>query len=321
VPDLVSFRNRKAFPRVAGPQKGMHTMSRFIIQPHGRLQEIIAHEKGFFAEEGLDYELKGGGAAPTKQIDAIGKIAEIKSGAYQSYESGKGNKGEKSDISCACHWTVNNAAANNLGTMYGKAYVVTPGGIMVPKDSPIRRPEDLANKEVAVGYQSGSHYTTIQALEAFLKPEEIKLKFVGLPWQRVDVGVDGDLPATSLWGLSYLVGEQLGLRKVADCTFMITFMFPAGVALDDVEKYMRGLKKAQMELDLRPEKYKHYYMDMIPERYRSKVDVRNFAPGERVVFLPYTEQAFKDTQDWIHERGIFDHPPERVDYMTAVAAG
>jgi len=134
------------------------------------------------------------------------------------------------------------------------------------------------------------------------------------------VGVDGDLPATSLWGLTYLVGEQLGLRKIADCTFMITFMFPAGVALDDVEKYMRGMRKAQMELDLRPEKYKHYYADMIPERYRSKVDVRNFAPGERIVFLPYTEQAFKDTQDWIHERGIFDHAPERVDYLTAVAA-
>jgi hypothetical protein len=38
------------------------------------------------------------------------------------------------------------------------------------------------------------------------------------------------------------------------------------------------------------------------------------------VFLPYTQEAFKDTQDWIHERGIFDHAPERVDYMTAVAA-
>jgi hypothetical protein len=25
-------------------------MSRFIIQPHGRLQEMVAHEKGFFAE-------------------------------------------------------------------------------------------------------------------------------------------------------------------------------------------------------------------------------------------------------------------------------
>lgn len=296
-------------------------MGKFVIQPHGRLTEMVAHEKGFFAEEGLDYEFSdpNRGTQP-KAVDSTGKVAEIKSGAYQSYEQGKGNKGTKSDISCACHWTVNNAAANNIGTMYGKAYVVTPGGIMVPEDSPIKRASDLAGKEVAVGYQSGSHYTTIQALEPFLKPEDIKLKFVGLPWQRVDVVVDRDLPAASLWGVSYQAAEQLGLRKIADCTFMITFMFPKSVSVEDVEKYMRALKKAQAEVDLRPELYKHYFEDMIPERYRDKVDVRLFSTGERVVFLPYTQETFERTQAWIHERGIFDHPPERVDYATAVAA-
>ena len=161
-------------------------MSRFIIQPHGRLQEIVAHENGYFEEEGLDYEISDDQRPQqTKRVDSAGNIAEIRSGAYQSYEAGKGNKGEKSDVSCACQWTVNNAAANNLGTMYGKAYVVTPGGIMVPKDSPIKRLEDLKGHEIAVGYQSGSHYTTIQALEAFLKPEDIKLKFVGLPTGKI----------------------------------------------------------------------------------------------------------------------------------------
>jgi NitT/TauT family transport system substrate-binding protein len=296
-------------------------MPKFIIQPHGRLQEAIAHELGYFRDEGLDYEIRGGNIGEkAKKVAAAGVLEEVRSGAYQSYEQGKGNKGEKSDISCACHWTVNNAAANDLGTMYGKAYVVTPGAIMVPADSPIRRPEDLKGKEVAVGYQSGSHYTTIQALEAFLKPEDIKIKFVGVPWERVDVAVDRAVPATSLWGITYLAGEQLGLRKVADCTFMITFMFPKEVALDDVEKYMRALKRAQMELDLRPELYKHYYEAMIPERYRGKIDVRLFAPGERIVFLPYTQETFQRTQAWIHDRKIFDHAPERVDYATAVAA-
>jgi len=132
--------------------------------------------------------------------------------------------------------------------------------------------------------------------------------------------MDKDLPAASLWGLSYQTAEELGLRKIADCTFMITFMFPAGVAVDDVEKYMRGLKRAQMELDLRPEKYKHHFSAMLPERYRDHVDVRRFPVGERIVFLPYTQETFQQTQDWIHERGIFDHAPEKVDYMTAVAA-
>src|SRR5215203_5285946 len=85
----------------------------------------------------------------------------------------------KSDISCACHWAVNQASAQHIGTMWGKSYVVTPGGVMIPPDSPITKPEQLAGQEIAVGYHSGSHFTTIQALEPFLTREQIKLKFVG----------------------------------------------------------------------------------------------------------------------------------------------
>jgi NMT1/THI5 like len=32
-------------------------MTKFIIQPHGRLNDWVADEKGYFTEEGLDYEL------------------------------------------------------------------------------------------------------------------------------------------------------------------------------------------------------------------------------------------------------------------------
>ena len=31
-------------------------MSKFRIQPHGRLQEWVAEEKGYFTDAGLDYE-------------------------------------------------------------------------------------------------------------------------------------------------------------------------------------------------------------------------------------------------------------------------
>ena len=176
---------------------------------------------------------------------------------------------------------------------------------MVPPDSPIKTPEDLANQETAVGYHSGSHFTTIQALEPFLSPEQVKLKFVGSIWARVDVAVGRDVPATSAWGLTYLVLEQLGFRKIVDTSFMIGFMFPDQVDEGDVEKYMGGLRRAQMDLDLEPEKYKHYYLNEIPDRYRSMLDVRRFSPGERIVFLPYTEATYAKTQVWLQERKLF----------------
>lgn len=295
-------------------------MGKFTIQPHGRLQEWIAHEQGYFRDENLDYEFRGGlSAERKKEVDGAGKVVDVLSGAFESYEQGRGNKGVKSDVSCACHWAVNQASSQQIGTMWGKSYVVTPGGVMVPPDSPIKKPEDLAGQEVAVGYHSGSHFTTIQALEPFLGREQIKLRFVGSSWARVDVGVERDIPATSVWGITYLVLEQLGFRKIVDTTFMIAFMFPRGVEAADVEKYMNGLKRAQMDLDLAPEKYKHFYRNEIPDRYRSRIDVRRFSTGERIVFLPYGEETWARTQAWIRERGIFDEQAPAVDYATAVA--
>jgi hypothetical protein len=144
-------------------------MAKFIIQPHGRLQEWIADANGYFRDEGLDYEFRSGPSSDTKKLlDLSGKVADLKTGAFESYDKGGGNKGVKSDISCACHWTVNQAASEKIGKMWGKSYVFTPGGIMVPPESKISAPEELAGQEIAVGYHSGSHYTTIQALEPYM---------------------------------------------------------------------------------------------------------------------------------------------------------
>jgi len=296
-------------------------MAKFIIQPHGRLQEWIAHEKGYFRAEGLDYEFQGGLSAERKrQVDAGGKVVDVMSGAFESYRQGGGNKGVKSDISCACHWAVNQASSQDIGTMWGKSYVVTPGGIMVPPDSAITRPEELAGQEIAVGYHSGSHFTTIQALEPFLARDRIKLRFVGSSWARVDVGVERDVPATSVWGITYQVLEQLGFRKIVDTTFMIAFMYPDGVAEADVERYMNGLRRAQMDLDLAPEKYKHFYRNEIPERYNDKVDVRRFSSGERIVFLPYGQDTWQATQAWLRERALFGAHELVNDFAEAVAS-
>ena len=75
-----------------------------------------------------------------------------------------------------------------------------------------------------------------------------------------------------------------------------------------------------MELDFAPEKYRRYYLNEIPDRYKSKVDPRLFSTGERIVFLPYTKEMYAKTQAWIQERGLFEGPAPAVDYAASVAA-
>ena len=294
-------------------------MAKFVVNTHGRLQEWIAHEKGYFAEEGLDYELTQHGlltkAAPETFKPGAHVVSDNLAGAYQTYEQGR-----EASISCACHWTVNMAASASHGRLWGEAYTVSPCGIFVPESSTIRSPEDLAGVDVHVGYQSGSHYTTIQALEQFMPASDVKLKFGGGPSDRVDQLLNGIAPAATVFGMQYYIMEQLGFRKILDCTFMIAAMVPPGVDLNDVRKYFNALRKAQADIDRMHQSFTHYYLNELPERHAKLVDVRRFGPGERIVFEPYTREMYEATKEWVEERDIF--PAEKVaptDYEQAVA--
>ena len=288
-------------------------MGKFVIRPHMRLQEWVAEEKGYFEDEGLDYVF-GKNTAPLK---TVGAGQQNKKGAYQTFEDGR-----EADVSCACHWTVNMAASAGHGQLWGGAYSITPSGIFVSPDSKIESPEDLANIPVTVGYQSGSHYSTIQGLEPFLKTEEINLHFGGLLMGRLDLLVDGVVPAGNAFGAPMYVLEQLGFRKILDTTFMIATMVPSDVNRDDVVKFFKALKRAQADIDVRHDLYTHYFLNELPAHYSKIADTRRFGPGERIVFEPYSREIFDSTREWVIERGIF--PKNKIgaeNYDYAVVSG
>ena len=273
-------------------------MSRFVIAPHFRLHEWVAEEKAYFKAEGLDYEFRdtwGEGDIAAKHA------TPDKSGAYQSFE-----KGRPVDVSCACHWTVNVAASAGHGKLYADAYSVSPAAIFVPPESPVRDPADLKGVEISVGYQSGSHYATIQALEQYMPLDDIKLSFAdGLLFSRMQLLIDRKLPAASLFSGPYYFLKQLGFRKVIDTTFMMASMITGEPDPNDVRKYFRALRRAQRDIDLRPELYTHYYRKEFPARFLDQMDTRRFGPGERIVFEPYTREVFEESFKWIAERKIF----------------
>ncbi len=75
---------------------------------------------------------------------------------------------------------------------------------------------------------------------------------------------------------------------------------------EDLKKFYRALKRAQRDIDLRPDRYTHYYRNEFPDRYHAIMDTRRWGPGERIVFEPYTEEAFTESQEWIAQREIFE---------------
>ncbi len=272
-------------------------MAKFIIEPHFRLQEWVAEEKDYFRKEGLDYEFRELVRATGGQIHNKGN----KVGAFQSFEEGR-----KASVSCACHWTVNVAASNGHGKMYADVYSVSPAGIFVPVGSAVKTPEDLAGVPISVGYQSGSHYATVQALEQYLPADKINLNFAdGMLFKRMEMLIDGKAPAVSLFSGPYYFAEQLGFRKVIDTTFMIGTMIHGDPDPEDIRKFFRALRRAQQDIDLRPELYTHYYKNEFPDRFHPKMDTRRWGPGERLVFERYTKEQYERSFKWIAAHNIF----------------
>ena len=293
-------------------------MPKFRIQPHGRLAEWVAEEKGYFKEEGLEYEMLGRGstASGNQTVRTAAEDGQIRTGAFESMEAGRA-----CEVSAACHWAVNMASSAEHGLMWSHAYSVTPGGIMVAADSRIKTPDDLRDVEIGVGFHSGSHFSTLQALEPFINPRDVKLRFIGGPGQRRDMLLDGTIEAVNVFGTDKDIVEQFGARKVLDTTFMIGFLVTGDADAEDTHRYFRALQKAQRDIDAAPEKFKHYFENQLPERYKGKVDVRTFSPGERIVFEPYTREVYEQTHRWMEDLNLF--PEEQVgkaDYAQAVLA-
>lgn len=272
-------------------------MPKFIIEPHFRLHEWVAEEKGYFKDEGLDYVFR----ELVQATQGASHNTANKVGAYQSIEAGR-----KADVSCACHWTIGVAASAGHGRLFGELYSVSPAGIFVLADSRITSPEQLAGVPISVGYQSGSHYSSVQALEQYLKPEQMNLSFNdGLLFKRMELLLDRKVPAVHLFSGPYYFAEQLGFRKVIDTTFMMAMMVHGDPDIEDLRKYARGLRRAQHDIDQRPELYTHYYKKEFPARWHAQMDTRRWGPGERIVFEPYTRETFDDMLKWVSEHGIF----------------
>lgn len=91
--------------------------------------------------------------------------------------------------------------------------------------------------------------------------------------------------------------------------------------MEDTDKYFNALRRAQADIDLEPEKYKHHYLREMAPDLAPITDVRRFGTGERIVFESYTREMFDKTQRWMRGWDLFV-PDQLADakYEVAVLA-
>lgn len=134
----------------------------------------LGKSKGFFEEEGLDLDIKtgsGGGAI----------LPAVVSG---SYDFGMGNT---VSVLLARDKGIDVKFVSNEATTAGAP---KSQAVIVPNDSPIKKPADLAGKTVAVLGISGSVDTTIRALVDADGGDSSTMKFVEIAPSEVQAAVE-----------------------------------------------------------------------------------------------------------------------------------
>jgi hypothetical protein len=128
-------------------------MAKFVIAPHAAA--VGGGGEGLLHRRRSRYEFRDELRSPAGRLHDLGDRV----GAYQTIE-----KGRTSDVSCACHWTVNVAASVGHGKLYADCYSVAPAGSSCRRIRQSQRPSSLPACHLG-GLPIGSHYSAIQALE------------------------------------------------------------------------------------------------------------------------------------------------------------
>src|SRR5438128_6004322 len=177
------------------------------------LPVLVARDKGFFRDEGLDLEfVTTPGMAQVTTSHAVKFDSVFERPLDSVYNEG--------GIDCyrMCEWGIMKRAVEaNAQGLRGRKIValgasMSKFAIVVARDSQIYEPEMLKDKPIAVTPNNGSEFTTLKMIEGFLEPSHVQRTNIGSKLKRPEAGRDGKVAAASLTEPWISVAQKWGLR-------------------------------------------------------------------------------------------------------------
>ena len=160
------------------------------------LPVLVARDKGFFKDEGLDIEfVTTPGMAQVTTSHSVQFDSVFDRPLDSTYNDGG------IDQFRMCEWGIMKRAVEADTEGLRKRKIVALGAsmstfaIVVSPDSDYYEPEMLKDKEIAVTPNNGSHFTTLKMMEGFLAPEHIKTTTAGSMPKRIEALRQGKVAA------------------------------------------------------------------------------------------------------------------------------
>jgi NitT/TauT family transport system substrate-binding protein len=261
------------------------------------LPVLVARDKGFFKDEGLDIDfVVTPGMAQVTSSHAV-KFDSVFDRPLDSIYNEGGI-----DTYRMCEWGIMKRAVEATSSGLRARKIVALGAsmskfaIVVSRDSKIYEPEQLKDQIIAVTPNNGSHFTTLKMVEGFLTPDHVKTTSAGSMVKRLEALRKGEVAAVSLMEPWISVAQKEGLRILIE-----SHSTRSEAASDDLDgptlaAMFRAQARAVEVLDKDPTPYVHY---LVAET-GGLLEPRDFqtwrllhAPPQ-----PYTRERFDDTYHW-----------------------
>jgi len=261
------------------------------------LPVLVARDKGFFVDEGLDLDfVTTPGMAQVTTTHAVKFESVFDRPLDTVYNEGG------IDQYRMCEWGIMKRAveANTEGRRSRKIVALGASmskfAIVVARGSKIYEPEMLKDKLISVTPNNGSHFTMLKMLEGFLEPTHIKTTNAGSMQKRLEALSTGQVAAVVLMEPWISVAQRDGQRILIE-----SHSTRSEAASDDVDgPTLAAMFRAQacaVELiEKDPTPFVHY---LVAET-GGLLDPKDFqtwrllhAPPQ-----PYTRERFEDTYNW-----------------------
>jgi NitT/TauT family transport system substrate-binding protein len=261
------------------------------------LPVLVARDRGFFKDEGLDIEfVTTPGMAQVTTLHSF-KFDSVFDRPLDSVYNEGGI-----DQYRMCEWGIMKRAVEADCQGLRSRKIVALGAsmskfaIVVARESKYYEPEMLKDQEIAVTPNNGSEFTTLKMMEGFLEPQHVKRTHVGSMLKRLEAVREGRVPAASVMEPWISVAQKWGMRILIESHS--TRSEAAGDDLDGktLAAMFRAQARAVKELEKDPSPYIHYFVAEtggLLETHEFQAWRLLHAPPQ-----PYTRQRFDDTYNW-----------------------
>jgi NitT/TauT family transport system substrate-binding protein len=307
---------------VDAPNPGGRGMKKLVLEttaPFQGLPELVAYDEGLFEKEGLlvEWADRETGVEKKTQIDVTSP-----QGVNPFTSHGRLFEQGKADMYNACEWG-NYCRVQETGVksrQLGRRAIISYAALVVPPDSPVYTPQQLANRTIGVPFYFGTHYIALHMLEGFLPRHMIKLcQAPNGSRFRLDAMLNGKVEATTLTEPHITLAEKKGCRPICAAFFHGTEVASDRVDAETYAAFNRAVREAVRRINASKRAYLRYFID-----YHAKTDPEIAAltvddlRESRVVVCDPAPIPFDEMQrtfDWLKSWGMLEATASPFDLV------